>query len=127
MEKIRIAIVGLGNCASSLLQGIEYYRHKQPAEAIGLMHWTIGGYRPADIEVVAAFDIDKRKVGRDVNEAIFARPNCTMVLCPSMPKTGVSTTLTSGPAAMLQRVAPGRTGGATYATPPSGQSTIWFA
>jgi myo-inositol-1-phosphate synthase len=89
MEKIRIAVVGLGNCASSLLQGIEYYRHKKAADAIGLMHWTIGGYKPSDIEVVAAFDIDKRKVGRDVNDAIFAKPNCTTVFCPSMPKTGV--------------------------------------
>jgi myo-inositol-1-phosphate synthase len=53
------------------------------------MHWDIGGYRPSDIEVVAAFDIDKRKVGRDVNEAIFARPNCTAVFCPDMPDTGV--------------------------------------
>jgi myo-inositol-1-phosphate synthase len=89
MQKIRIAVVGMGNCASSLIQGLEYYRHKKPADAIGLMHWDIGGYRPYDIEVVAAFDIDKRKVGRDVNEAIFARPNCTIVFCPDMPKTGV--------------------------------------
>jgi myo-inositol-1-phosphate synthase len=89
MEKIRIAVVGVGNCASSLLQGIEYYRHKRPDEAIGLMHWDIGGYAPSDIEVVAAFDIDKRKVGRDVNEAIFARPNCTLAFCPVMPKAGV--------------------------------------
>jgi myo-inositol-1-phosphate synthase len=89
MQKIRVAIVGMGNCASSLLQGIEYYRHKKASDAIGLMHWDIGGYRPSDIEVVAAFDIDKRKVGRDVNEAIFARPNCTAVFCPDMPDTGV--------------------------------------
>jgi myo-inositol-1-phosphate synthase len=89
MEKIRIAVVGLGNCASSLLQGIEYYRHRKPQDAIGLMHWDIGGYRPSDIEVVAGFDIDKRKVGREVNEAIFAKPNCTIVFCPDMPKTGV--------------------------------------
>ena len=89
MEKIRIAVVGLGNCASSLLQGIEYYRHKKPDDAVGLMHWDIGGYRPSDIEVVAAFDIDKRKIGRDVNEAIFAKPNCTAIFCPDMPKTGV--------------------------------------
>ena len=93
MEKIRIAVVGVGNCACSLLQGIEYYRHKQAADAIGLMHWAIGGYRPSSIEVVAAFDIDKRKVGRDVNEAIFAKPNCTAVFCPSMPKTGVKVTM----------------------------------
>jgi len=88
MKKIRIAIVGVGNCASSLVQGIEYYRHKKPEGAIGLMHWDIGGYTPSDIEVVAAFDIDRRKVGLDVNEAIFARPNCTAVFCPHMPKTG---------------------------------------
>jgi myo-inositol-1-phosphate synthase len=89
MEKIRIAIAGVGNCASSLLQGIEYYRTRKPDDAVGLMHWEIGGYRPSDIEVVAAFDIDKRKIGRDVNEAIFAKPNCTAVFCPDMPKTGV--------------------------------------
>ncbi len=93
MEKIKIAVVGLGNCASSLLQGIEYYKDKQPEEAIGLMHWEIGGYSPSDIEVVAAFDIDKRKVGHDVNEAIFARPNCTAVFCPNMPKTGVKVSM----------------------------------
>ncbi|MGA2508191.1 MAG: inositol-3-phosphate synthase [Chitinispirillaceae bacterium] len=89
MEKIRIAIAGVGNCASSLLQGIEYYRTRKPDDAVGLMHWEIGGYRPSDIEVVAAFDIDKRKIGRDVNEAIFAKPNCTAVFCPDMPKTDV--------------------------------------
>jgi myo-inositol-1-phosphate synthase len=89
MQKIRIAVVGVGNCTSSLLQGIEYYRNKNAEEAIGLMHWEIGGYSPSDIEVAAAFDIDKRKVGRDVNEAIFERPNCTARFCPSMPRTGV--------------------------------------
>ncbi|RMF88097.1 MAG: hypothetical protein D6736_11360, partial [Nitrospinota bacterium] len=90
MEKIRIAIVGLGNCASSLLQGIEYYKGKDSKDAIGLMHWEIGGYKPYDVEVVAAFDIDRRKVGKDVAEAIFAPPNCTTVFCPHMPKTGVT-------------------------------------
>lgn len=89
MIKIRIAVVGLGNCASSLLQGIEYYRNKNEADAIGLMHWEIGGYTPSDIEVVAAFDIDKRKVGQDVNKAIFAKPNCTAVFCAKMPASGV--------------------------------------
>ncbi len=89
METIKIGIVGVGNCASSLVQGIEYYKDKQPAEAIGLMHWEIGGYRPCDIEVVAAFDIDVRKVGKDVSEAIFEPPNCTTVFCPDFPKTGV--------------------------------------
>jgi myo-inositol-1-phosphate synthase len=74
MDKIKIAIVGVGNCASSLLQGIEYYRNKDSKEAIGLMHWDIDGYKPYDIEVAAAFDIDKRKVGKDVSDAIFELP-----------------------------------------------------
>ncbi len=90
MGKIKIAIAGLGNCASSLVQGIHFYRKKNQADAIGLMHWEIGGYCPGDIEVVAAFDIDKRKVGKDVNEAIFASPNCTTVFCPDLPVSGVS-------------------------------------
>ena len=89
MEKIKIAIVGLGNCASSLLQGIYYYRGKNDREAFGLMHWDIDGYKPYDIKVVAAFDIDKRKIGKDVSEAIFELPNCTMVFCADMPKTNV--------------------------------------
>ncbi len=71
MKKIRIAIIGIGNCASSLIQGIHYYQGDELAEAIGLMHAEIGAYRPSDIEVVAAFDIDARKVGRDVSDAIF--------------------------------------------------------
>lgn len=89
MKKIRIAIAGVGNCANSLLQGIEYYKTKDPEDSIGLMHGEIGGYRPCDIEVVSAFDIDKRKVGKDVNSAIFSEPNCTAVFCKEMPKTGV--------------------------------------
>jgi myo-inositol-1-phosphate synthase len=89
VNKIKIAIVGIGNCASSLLQGIHYYRDKVPEEAIGLMHWDIGGYKPFDIEVVAAFDVDKRKIGLDVNEAIFSKPNCTTVFCGDMPQSGV--------------------------------------
>jgi myo-inositol-1-phosphate synthase len=89
MEKIKIAIIGVGNCACSLIQGIHYYKNKSPEEAIGLMHWDIGGYRPYDIEVVAAFDIDKRKVGRDVSEAIFAKPNCTKIFHRDIPPTGV--------------------------------------
>jgi myo-inositol-1-phosphate synthase len=90
MPRIKIAIAGLGNCASSLVQGISYYRDKGPDDAIGLMHWDIGGYTPADIEVVAAFDIDKRKVGKDVNAAIFADPNCTTVFCDNLPASGVT-------------------------------------
>lgn len=89
MEKIRIAIVGLGNCASSLIQGIEYYHEKHARKPIGLMHPLIGDYQPSDIEVVAAFDIDKRKVGKDVSEAVFEKPNCTTIFCKELPKTHV--------------------------------------
>ena len=76
-NKIRVAIVGVGNCASSLIQGIEYY--KDNSDIIGLMNYDLEGYKPGDIEVVAAFDVDKRKVGKDVNEAIFAKPNNTTI------------------------------------------------
>lgn len=89
MATIKIAIMGVGNCVSSLLQGIEYYKDKHPDDAIGLMHWEIGGYKPFDMEVVAAFDVDKRKVGKDIHEAIFERPNCTTAFCAKMPRTGV--------------------------------------
>lgn len=88
MGQIRIAVVGLGNCASSLLQGIEYYRDKTQKDFVGLMHWNIGGYKPSDIEVVAAFDIDQRKVGKDISEAVFALPNCTKIFCPDLPPCG---------------------------------------
>lgn len=90
MSRIKIAVVGVGNCASSLIQGIHYYRGKTSQDAIGLMHWEIGGYNPGDIEVVAAFDTDKRKVGVDVHEAIFSAPNCTTVFCRALPKSGVT-------------------------------------
>lgn len=85
MKKIKIAIIGLGNCASSLIQGIYYYRKKKPEDAIGLMHWNIGGYKPGDIEIVAAFDIDKRKIDKDVSQAIFEKPNCTKVFFKDIP------------------------------------------
>jgi myo-inositol-1-phosphate synthase len=84
MEKIRVAIVGVGNCASSLIQGIEYYRRNEGSEKLGLMHYDLGGYQPGDIEVVAALDVDKRKVGRPLCEAIFALPNCTQVISPEV-------------------------------------------
>ena len=89
MSKIKIAVVGIGNCASSLIQGIEYYRHKEDEEQIGLMHYDLGGYKPQDIGVVAAFDIDKRKVGKDLVEAIFAPPNCTTIFYNSITANGV--------------------------------------
>ncbi len=88
MPAIKIAIVGVGNCASALVQGLQYYQDKNPGEAIGLMHWDIGGFKPADIRVVAAFDIDQRKVGRDLHEAIFAPPNCTTVFCYELGQSG---------------------------------------
>lgn len=75
MEKIKIAIVGVGNCASSLVQGIEFY--KDTKNKNGLINEVIVDYRVDDIEVVAAFDVDKRKVGKDLSEAIFSEPNCT--------------------------------------------------
>ncbi|HEV8290483.1 MAG TPA: inositol-3-phosphate synthase [Tepidisphaeraceae bacterium] len=89
MSRIRIAIAGIGNCASSLVQGIEYYTHNQNADAPGLMHAELGGYRVDDIEVVAAFDIDRRKVGRPLEEAIFAAPNNTKTICRELPRSGV--------------------------------------
>ncbi|MFL5732550.1 MAG: inositol-3-phosphate synthase [Chloroflexia bacterium] len=77
-KKIRVAIIGVGNCASSLVQGVEYYREAPDDQFIpGLMHTRLGGYHISDIEFSAAFDIDKNKVGRDLSEAIFAEPNNT--------------------------------------------------
>jgi len=92
-QKIKIAVVGVGNCASSLIQGIHHYRLRGVQDSIGLLNYELGGYRPEDIEVVAAFDIDKRKVGRDVNEAIFSLPNCTAVFCPDLPPGGVTVSM----------------------------------
>jgi len=95
MEKkpIRIAVVGAGNCASALIQGIEFYRansRKNPkSEPLGLMHLDIGGYKPWDIEVGAAFDIDRRKVGKPLKEALFAKPNCTKVIHPNLNDSAV--------------------------------------
>ncbi len=78
MNKIRIAIAGAGNCASSLFQGIEFYKKSATSASLsGLMHYDLGGYLPGDITVVAAFDIDKRKVGKPLHEALIAKPNCT--------------------------------------------------
>ena len=88
MTAIRIAIVGLGNCASALIQGIYYYRERGDSSAQGLMNWNLGGYLPTDVEIVAAFDIDRRKVGKDVGEAIFQPPNCTKIFHHEVPETG---------------------------------------
>jgi len=88
---IRVAIAGVGNCASALLQGIEHYRRVPRAaqEAFGLLHLELGGYRPEDVEVVAAFDVDRRKVGRALHEAAFAAPNCTRVIADEIAKSEI--------------------------------------
>lgn len=83
--KIRVAVAGIGNCFSSLYQGFAYYEKHRNKEVPGLMFEDIGGYAPTDIEVVAAFDVDKRKVGKPVGEAIFAKPNCARVFMPKVP------------------------------------------
>jgi myo-inositol-1-phosphate synthase len=102
MSRIRIAIAGVGNCASSLVQGVEYYRRQGAVAPGGLMHPTIGGWGPGDVEVVAAFDVDRRKVGRPLHQAVFARPNCTMVFQPDLPAS--DTVVQMGP--VLDGVAP---------------------
>ncbi len=89
MEKIRVAIAGVGNCASSLIQGFEYYKGRNDPDIAGLMHTRIGDWGPSDIEVVAAFDIDHRKVGKPVEEAIFAKPNCAKVFQSALPVSEV--------------------------------------
>ena len=85
---INIGIVGVGNCASALVQGLSHYSDDSAADLPGLMHPELGGYRPSDIRVAAAWDIDRRKVGRDVAEAIFAPPNCTATFCRRIDATG---------------------------------------
>jgi len=90
MNRIKVAVIGIGNCASALIQGIHYYRKGDLQAAVGLMHHRIGGYGPGDIDIVAAFDIDRRKVGRDLAEAIFAPPNCTKIFFPGISSTGVT-------------------------------------
>ena len=99
MGKIRVAIAGVGNCASALVQGVHYYRdgHDLP----GLMHDDFGGYKVSDIEFVAAFDVNKEKIGRDLSEAIFAKPNCCAKFA-DVPKLGVEVL----PAPILDGVAP---------------------
>src|SRR5919205_3318039 len=78
-RKVRVAILGVGNCASSLVQGVEYYKNAKPGDDIpGIMHVDLGGYHIRDIEFSAAFDIDKEKVGKDLSEAIFSGHNNTV-------------------------------------------------
>lgn len=92
MKKIKIAIAGIGNCASALIQGLEFYGKKELSNVPeGMMASNIGGYTAADIEVVAAFDIDKRKVGQTLDKAIYAKPNCTIdIIAPEkFPKSDI--------------------------------------
>ncbi len=88
-KKVRVAIAGVGNCASSLIQGIFYYKDRKDIDVSGLMHEDIGGYKPWDLEIVAAWDIDARKVGHDISEAIFNPPNCTATFKKDIPKLNV--------------------------------------
>jgi myo-inositol-1-phosphate synthase len=89
-DKVRVAIIGVGNCASSFVQGVQYYRAADPAVQVpGLMHVDLGGYHVRDIEFSAAFDIDADKVGKDLSEAIFAGQNNTLKLGADVPKLGI--------------------------------------
>jgi myo-inositol-1-phosphate synthase len=91
MSKVRLAIVGVGNCASSLVQGLEYYKDADAKDTVpGLMHVDLGGYHIKDVEIVAAFDVDADKVGTDVAEAIFTEPNNTIRFCEDVPASGVT-------------------------------------
>src|SRR5260370_18032579 len=86
---IRVAIIGVGNCASSLVQGVHNYRNAEEGDKIpGLMHVDLGGYHLRDVEFVAAFDVDRNKVGKDLADAIYAKPNNTYRFA-DVPKTGV--------------------------------------
>ena len=89
MGTINVAIIGVGNCASSLVQGVHYYKDAKEDEFVpGLMHVNLGGYHISDINFVAAFDIDRNKVGKDLAQAIFIKPNNTIKFC-DVPKTGI--------------------------------------
>ena len=89
MGKVNVAIIGVGNCASSLVQGVHFYQNAKASELVpGLMHVNLGGYHISDINFVAAFDIDKNKVGKDIAEAIYTLPNNTFKFC-DVPSTGV--------------------------------------
>jgi len=91
MTKVRVAIVGVGNCASSLVQGLHFYRGADPADRIpGLMHVRLGPYHVSDVEIAAAFDVDGKKVGRDVAEAMFAEPNNTLRFVDDLPPVGIT-------------------------------------
>lgn len=88
-KKVRVALIGVGNCAASLVQGIEFYKNAEPADRIpGVMHVELGGYHIRDIEITAAFDVVASKVGKDLSEAIHAFPNNTVKFA-DVPHMGV--------------------------------------
>ena len=96
MGRIRVAVAGIGNCASSLIQGVEYYKASGRGVTgcpLGLMHYDLGGYMPGDVEFVAAFDIDRRKVDKSLREAIFASPNCTKIFNDDLPEFPVTVSM----------------------------------
>src|SRR6476620_4973051 len=88
-KNIKVAIAGVGNCASALVQGVEYYRDRHGTTLEGVMRHSLGGYSCGDIEFVAAFDVDRRKVGHPLEEAIFAKPNCTRIFQSALPVSNV--------------------------------------
>ena len=90
MGKINVAVIGVGNCCSSFIQGVHYYGKAKETEFVpGLMHANVGGYHISDINFVAAIDIDKNKVGKDLSEAIYVPPNNTFKFC-DVPPLGVT-------------------------------------
>ena len=92
-DKVRVAIIGVGNCASAFVQGVEYYKNAKPDEEVpGLMHVDLGGYHVNDIEFSAAFDINVKKVGKDLGQAIWADPNNTMKFAKVPKNLGVEVT-----------------------------------
>jgi myo-inositol-1-phosphate synthase len=102
MPELRLAIAGVGNCASALIQGLEYYRSHDGDDVAGIMHPLVGGYGIEDVRVVAAFDVDRRKVGQPLEDAVFALPNCTKVFQKTLPHYGVRVAM--GP--VLDGIAP---------------------
>lgn len=101
--KIRVALVGVGNCASALVQGAKYYRNTKEGDLVpGLMHIDFGGYHVSDIEFVAAFDVNRLKIGKDLSEAVFAEPNCCARFANPVPKMGIEVL----PGPILDGVAP---------------------
>jgi myo-inositol-1-phosphate synthase len=112
MPQIRVALVGVGNSASALVQGTQYYKDAKETESVpGLMHVNFGGYHIRDISFVAAFEVNKDKIGKDLSEAIWVKPNCCVKFA-DVPNLGV----TVSPAPILDGVAPTCVKPSTYMT-----------